>query len=61
MTGTDFRDTAVYICDKGFKLVGDRERRCRSIGEWSSEEPSCVRKFLVYEKAIQHSYYEHML
>lgn len=43
VTGTDFRDTAIYICDKGFKLVGDRERRCRSIGEWSSEEPNCVQ------------------
>lgn len=45
LTGTKFRDTATYICNNGFILIGDRQRRCRSVGKWSGAEPTCRRKF----------------
>ncbi|XP_003387839.1 PREDICTED: sushi, von Willebrand factor type A, EGF and pentraxin domain-containing protein 1-like isoform X2 [Amphimedon queenslandica] len=32
---------AYYSCNQGFKLVGDKERKCRETGEWSGTEPTC--------------------
>ncbi len=48
LTGTKFRDTATYFCRAGYKLIGDRLRRCRSNGAWSTVAPSCVGKVDLY-------------
>lgn len=36
-----YNDNITYECDVGFHLVGPRERRCTSTGEWSDEDPHC--------------------
>ena len=33
--------TATYRCNTGYNLVGNRQRTCRSNGQWSGEEPIC--------------------
>ena len=33
--------TALYTCDKGFKLVGDALRKCQYDGSWSRKAPVC--------------------
>ena len=38
---TGFGAVAIYECDEGFRLVGDRERRCQAISRWSGEPPVC--------------------
>ena len=40
-------DVANYECNFGFSLEGDEQRECLISGDWSGEEPSCVRKFLI--------------
>ena len=35
---------AVYSCDDGFELVGDRKRLCQYDGTWDGEAPTCERK-----------------
>ena len=35
---------AVYSCDDGFELVGDRKRLCQYDGTWDGEVPTCERK-----------------
>ena len=37
---------AVYTCNKGFKLVGESERKCQYSGEWTGEAPVCKCKFI---------------
>ena len=35
-------ETAIYDCDKGYRLVGnDTSRICGADGEWSGEAPIC--------------------
>ena len=33
--------TAVYTCNKGFKLVGMSKRKCQSNGRWTGSAPVC--------------------
>lgn len=33
---------AVYICNRGFRLVGQRKRVCQSNGRYSGQAPTCV-------------------
>lgn len=47
LTGTTPGALATYICNNGFRLEGSRNRVCQVNGEWSSEEPTCTRKFLM--------------
>ena len=37
---------AVYSCNDGFELVGDRKRLCDYDGTWDGEAPTCERKRL---------------
>ena len=46
LTGRNFSAEALYECNEGYELVGDRSRRCEASGEWSGTEPTCVRKSL---------------
>ena len=39
--GTDFQDEAIYECKRGFELVGNSRRYCRSTGSWSGTAPTC--------------------
>ncbi len=37
--------TAQYVCDSGYQLDGDSERReCQTDGQWSLPVPECVEK-----------------
>lgn len=44
LTGTTLGSRAMYICNKGFMLEGDALRTCQENGEWSGEDPICMRK-----------------
>ena len=35
---------AVYSCNDGFELVGDRKRLCQGDGTWYGEAPTCESK-----------------
>lgn len=43
ITGKDysFGKTVVYSCDNGFRLIGDRERKCMLSGRWTGAVPVC--------------------
>jgi CUB/sushi domain-containing protein len=41
---------AVYDCDKGFKLVGDRRRLCLYDGTWKGKAPTCKRIIILCPK-----------
>ena len=43
---TTFRASAVYTCNSGFLLQGNRSRTCQADGNWSSSEPQCKGKEL---------------
>lgn len=43
-SGTTFNKEATYSCNTGYRLDGEMTRTCLSNGQWSSSEPSCVRK-----------------
>ena len=36
---------ASYSCNAGFRRQGTSTRECMQSGQWSEDEPSCVRKF----------------
>ena len=33
---------AVYICNSGFSLAGQKSRTCLSTGKWSGRKPTCT-------------------
>ena len=39
--GTTYGQTATYICNTGYNLVGDSTRTCQATGNWSGSEPTC--------------------
>lgn len=43
-TTTGFGAIARYRCSKGFRIVGDNSRTCKSDGTWSGSAPICQRK-----------------
>ena len=38
---TIFQSTAVYSCDIGFMLFGEKRRTCEALGSWSGQTPTC--------------------
>ena len=44
---TTFGETATYICNTGYNLVGDSTRTCEAAGQWSGSEPTCERMLLL--------------
>jgi hypothetical protein len=44
LIATTFLSSANYFCDPTFLLVGFDRRICQGNGQWSGEEPSCLRE-----------------
>lgn len=43
-TGDGVGDRAMYFCQSGYLLSGNRERTCQESGEWTGSDPTCQRK-----------------
>ena len=43
MTGLTRGSFAVYTCESGYQLSGERIRTCQSDQTWSGEAPTCTR------------------
>ena len=58
LSGTGvYQDTAQYVCDEGFNLVGMSERVCQSDSTWSGYDPTCNSKYIYQALVIAlHSY-----
>ena len=41
---TVYESIAMYTCDDGYILMGERHRLCLANGSWSNEEPMCKHK-----------------
>nr|XP_022326524.1 protein lev-9-like isoform X1 [Crassostrea virginica] len=44
ITGIDFTypHTVHFVCNQGYRLVGNDSTTCQASGEWSAESPTCV-------------------
>ena len=45
--GTTYGQTVNYICNTGYRLVGDSNQTCRATGRWSGSAPTCEGVFLL--------------
>ena len=36
-----------YTCPKGYKLEGNRTRKCTNLGSWSGKKPTCNCKLFI--------------
>ena len=45
--GTTLGQIAVYSCNTGYNLVGDRTLTCQTSGNWSGSEPTCEGVYVV--------------
>ncbi len=45
-SGYYLHDTAVHSCNSGYRLRGNRVRKCQSNGKWSGSAPTCERKLI---------------
>lgn len=39
-----FNSVATYTCNSGYVISGVQQRTCLETGEWSGQEPTCIRK-----------------
>ena len=46
--GTSFGDVARYSCDKGYMLIGLKERTCQADGQWNGSVPTCESELLQF-------------
>ena len=44
-TGSTVGERALYTCDEGFTMKGERKRECEADGMWSGTEPTCESTF----------------
>ena len=44
LDGTRLNSVATYQCNTGYDLMGDTERRCTELGQWSGSQPVCQSK-----------------
>ena len=49
VSGQTVGSRAIYSCNPGYKIDGNSRRRCMDDGQWSGEDPRCVR-------TLAHSY-----
>ena len=44
ITGIDFTypHTVHFVCNQGYRLVGNDSTTCQASGDWSAESPTCV-------------------
>lgn len=46
--------TAVYTCNRGFRLIGSDRRTCQKNGVWSGQQPTCkCKQLLIYQLVIK--------
>ena len=55
--GTTVGQTANYRCNTGYGLVGDSNRTCQAIGNWSESAPTCQGMLL--HSVCLWSFHEH--
>ena len=42
LNGTTVGSKAVYICNDGYNLMGNKARVCQKDGSWNGSEPQCI-------------------
>ena len=50
ISGNNSGDSATYLCDEGYTLVGDGTRICQLTGNWTGTDPICYCKPLYMNK-----------
>ena len=46
-TGNLTGDKAVYFCDDGLTMKGEKKRKCEDDGMWGGTAPTCESKFQI--------------
>ena len=46
--GTTLGRTATYSCNRGYNVVGSRNRTCQATGLWSGSAPTCQGMLLLH-------------
>ena len=49
---TTFESSAIFTCNRGFRLVGDRERECLYTGLWSLQQPTCESMRILFKLIV---------
>lgn len=47
ITGIDFTypHTVQFVCNEGYRLVGNDSTTCQASGQWSAESPTCLGRY----------------
>ena len=48
LTGTTYNSEAVYSCNTGYRMIGNRMRTCSESGVWSGALPMCTGETCTY-------------